>query len=70
MMGNMHKGTEHQGKVPGGMLQMIEVKEKLKDLQSQLDVAIENEDYENAGKLKLELKAFQKSLPLGKEGTK
>lgn len=70
MLTNMHKGTEHKGKVPTGMLQAIEVKTKFKMLQNQLDQAIENEDYEKAGKLKIELAAFEKSLPVDVEGVR
>jgi protein arginine kinase activator len=70
MIGNMHKGTEHKGKVPEGMLKVIEAKTKMKVLQSKLDKAIVNEEYENAGKLKDELAAFQKSLPVEAGGAK
>lgn len=64
MVGNMHKGTKHKGKVPEGMLLVIEAKTKLKKLQSQLDEAIANEEYEKAGELKEALDEFQKTLPL------
>jgi protein arginine kinase activator len=70
MISNMHKGTQHKGKVPEGMLKVIEAKTKLKKLQSQLDKAIENEEYEKAGKLKEELEVFQKSLPVDVGGSK
>lgn len=70
MINKMHKGIEHKGKVPKGMLQKIETKTKLKSLQSQLDQAVQNEDYEKAAKLKLELTAFQKSLPLDAGGVR
>jgi protein arginine kinase activator len=70
MIHGMHKGTEHKGKVPQGMLQVMEVKTKLKSLQSQLEQAIENEDYEKAGKLKKELATYQKSIPVDAGGVK
>ena len=62
MIGKMHKGTVHKGKVPEGMLKVLEAKTKLQKLQSKLDKAIEDEEYEKAGELKKELSAFQKSL--------
>jgi protein arginine kinase activator len=64
MIGNMHKGTEHKGKVPEGMLKVIEAKTKLRDLEGKLEKAIENEEYEDAGELKAELAAFHQSLPV------
>ncbi|MGJ8657524.1 MAG: UvrB/UvrC motif-containing protein [Akkermansiaceae bacterium] len=64
MIGNMHKGTKHKGKVPEGMLLVIEAKSKLKKLQSLLDKAIADEEYEKAGELKNELATFKKSLPV------
>ncbi len=64
MIRNMHKGTQHKGKVPEGMLKEIEAKTKLKTLQSKLDKAIANEEYEKAGKLKNELETLQKTLPV------
>ena len=70
MISNMHKGTEHKGKVPRGMLQIMEAKTKLKTLQTQFDQAIETEDYEKAAKLKIELAAFQKSLPVDAGGVR
>ena len=62
MIGKMHKGTVHKGKVPEGMIKVMEAKTKLQKLQSKLDKAIEDEEYEKAGELKKELSAFQKSL--------
>ena len=64
MIGGMHKGETHKGKVPEGMLLVIEAKSKIEDLQSQLDKAIEAEEYEKAGELKNQLATFQESLAL------
>ncbi len=70
MISNMHKGTVHTGKVPEGMLKVMEAKTKLKNLQGKLEKAIVNEDYEKAGKLKDELAKFQDSLAVEVGGTK
>jgi len=65
MISNMHKGVEHKGKVPEGMLRVIEAKTKLQSLQSKLEKAIAGEDYEMAGQLKEELELFKESLAKG-----
>ncbi len=65
MIGNMHKGTQHIGKVPEGMLQAIEGKERVEDLELKLAKAIENEEYEKAGQYKEELLVLRKSLSEG-----
>ncbi len=62
MIGTMHHGETHEGKVPKGMLLVIEAKSKIENLQSQLDKAIKAEEYEKAGELKNQLAAFQESL--------
>lgn len=62
MISNMHKGTVHKGKVPEGMLKVIEAETTLRDLRSKLERAIADEEYEKAGKLKDELENFQKTL--------
>ena len=67
MISTMHKGALHKGKVPEGMLLAIEAKTKLKSLQSQLDKAIADEEYEKAGVLKEKLNAFQESMALDVE---
>ncbi len=67
MIGTMHKGTKHKGKVPEGMLKVIEAKSKLATLKSKLDKAIADEEYEKAGKLKNELAEFKKTLTVDKK---
>lgn len=62
MIGAMHKGTEHKGKVPEGMLKAIETKKQLNKLKGELKKAIADEDYEKAGKLKEELVDFKKTV--------
>ena len=64
MIENMHKGSEHKGKVPEGMLKAIESKTKLNELEEELNAAIAEEDYERAGELKNELAEFRKNLAL------
>ncbi len=55
---NMHKGVTHQGRVPEGVIEDIELREQTKKLENALADAIESEDFETAAKLRDELNAL------------
>ena len=52
----MHKGTRHTGKSPEALRQSRDNAERLKALQKKLAKAIESEDFEQAAKVRDELK--------------
>jgi len=52
----MHKGTRHVGKVPVSLRQSRDLSERLKQLQTRLTKAIEEEDFEQAAVLRDEIK--------------
>jgi protein arginine kinase activator len=56
LLKTMHKGTRHTGKVPEALRKNRESAERLKSLQKQLAKAIEAEDFEQAAKLRDEIK--------------
>lgn len=62
MIGKMHKDVTHKGKVPVGMLKAIELKTKFKDLEMQFKEAVEKEEFERAGELKIELAELKEKL--------
>ena len=62
MINKMHKGAVHKGKVPVGMLKTIELKTKLKELEVQFKLAVDKEEFEKAGELKIELAELKKKL--------
>ena len=67
MLGNMHKGTTHVGKVPLGALQRKTLYDRLTQLQGDLDQAIKAERYEDAARVRDEIhqvkQAFEEKTP-------
>lgn len=59
---NMHKGTRHMGKVPRALRQGHEVQERIKQLQKHLNEAIAAENYEDAARLRDEIKSLKEGL--------
>jgi protein arginine kinase activator len=64
----MHKGTRHTGKSPEALRQSRDQAERLKALQKKLARAVESEDFEQAARLRDELKEL--SLPGGQPAKK
>ena len=56
LLKTMQKGTRHTGKSPEALRQSRDNAERLKSLQKKLTKAIESEDFEQAAKLRDELK--------------
>jgi len=56
MLNTMHRGTEHKGKRPEGMFNVIEKKEELASVKAQLEKAISDEEFEKAAQLRDKLK--------------
>lgn len=59
MLKNMHKGTEHKGKVPPRLLKLKQREEELKKIQRDLRKAVTEERYEAAAELRDRLKEFE-----------
>ncbi len=55
MLGNMHKGTVHVGKVPQRALERKSLYDRLTHLQVELDEAIKTERYEDAARFRDEI---------------
>jgi protein arginine kinase activator len=56
LLKSMHKGTKHLGKVPQALQQSRDQSEKLKGLRKKLDKAVAEEDFEQAARLRDEIK--------------
>jgi protein arginine kinase activator len=67
MLGSMHKGTTHVGKVPQRALQRKSLYDRLTQLQVDLDQAIKAERYEDAARFRDEIhqvkQAFGEKAP-------
>ena len=58
----MHKGTRHVGKVPAAMFAMRAASQRLRELRSELETAIEEENYERAAELRDEIREAEDSM--------
>jgi protein arginine kinase activator len=56
LLKTMHKGTRHVGKRPHSLQSELELSVRLKSLQKQLDKAIADENFEQAARLRDEIK--------------
>ena len=65
----LHGNTEHTGKAPAGRKESLSREYRLNDLKSQLAKAIESQEYEQAAKLRDEIKAMENDKH-GEEGSK
>jgi len=62
LLKTMHKGTRHVGKVPEALRQNRDLSDRLKTLQRRLAKAVEDEDFEQAAKLRDEIKQTNAKL--------
>lgn len=60
---DMHMGTQHQGKVPECALSRRDVHQKMEALESALEAAIAEEAYEEAARLRDQLREMESRLP-------
>lgn len=68
LLKSMHKGTRHVGKVPAGLRRAQDLELRLNQLQSQLDKAVAEENFEQAAVLRDEMKKTRTDLEeCGKE---
>ena len=62
MLGSMHKGVHHVGRVPHGQMERRQRSQRLKQLKSRLDSAIASENYEEAAGLRDEIREIETSV--------
>ena len=58
----MHKGTRHIGKVPAAFAQTKALRDRLDELNEELDDAVTTENYEDAARLRDEIKNLETQL--------
>lgn len=56
MLAGMHKGVQHCGKVPEGLMEQYQRNKRLEELRQRLQVAIDAENYEEAAGLRDEIR--------------
>lgn len=61
MLAGMHKGPEHVGKVPGGLMARQVLHRRLEDLRKSLDEAVSTEKFEVAAKLRDEIQSLEET---------
>jgi len=59
MLSNMHKGTQHTGKVPARLAKRLKLDQQIRSLKSDLDQAVASEEYEVAAQLRDTLKQLE-----------
>ncbi len=67
MLKQMHKGTQHVGKVPKALRQEMDFTKQRQQLEKQLSKAIQTEDYEQAAKLRDQMKELDAPADEAKE---
>lgn len=62
MLDSMHRGTTHEGKVPEGLVDVMERRQRLDKLKGELGEAISSEDYEKAAGLRDEIREVEELI--------
>lgn len=62
LLKSMHKGTRHVGKVPAGLRRTQDLQLRLNQLQSKLDKAVADENFEEAAVLRDDIKKIRGDL--------
>ncbi|MGC1481308.1 MAG: UvrB/UvrC motif-containing protein [Chthoniobacterales bacterium] len=62
MLGNMHKGTEHSGKVPAGRARARSINTRMRGLKSDLEKAVAEEHYEEAAELRDQIRQIEEEI--------
>src|SRR5438270_3640636 len=60
----MHKGTEHVGKVPERALRALELSDRMRTLNENLQKAVAEENYETAASLRDQIKQLENDLAI------
>lgn len=59
MLGGMHKGISHIGRVPEGLMAMQFRSQRLEELRNRLDKAVSSENYEEAAGIRDEIRTLE-----------
>lgn len=59
MIRGMHKGSDHRGKVPDGLYELQQRRQRLEELRDKLESAIGAENYEAAASLRDEIRELE-----------
>lgn len=62
MIRGMHKGPNHHGKVPAGLMEKQVLRQRLDDLRMKLDEAVAAESYEEAAGIRDEIRQLKENL--------
>lgn len=62
----MHKGEQHTGKVPRQAAHTLAVRNQIRDLTEQLNAAVKAEKYEDAARLRDQIRALEAKLKTGR----
>ena len=63
LLGSMHKGVTHTGKVPQHALDRRSIYDRLTKLEMELDLAIKTERYEDAARFRDEIRQIKQAAP-------
>lgn len=59
---DMHKGTQHTGKIPSRMRRQQELQRVIEEIEVRMEKAVSSEDYETAARLRDELGTVKQEL--------
>lgn len=62
MLQNMHKDTQHRGKVPARSLERVNLQRRLEELEQRLQEAIKTERYEEAARFRDEINQVRQAM--------
>ncbi len=60
IIGNIHKSTKHIGKVPSNAKESMGVIDKIRELESKLQEAVQKEEFETAAKIRDQIRSLEK----------
>ena len=67
MLGRMHQSTEYKGKMPEGIGEKISLTAKIDKLKTEMQEAVERQEYEEAAKLRDAIKQLEEAGESGSE---
>jgi protein arginine kinase activator len=68
LLDGMHAGNKHLGKIPAGSKSRVQFEQSMSQLRSQLQGAIEQENYEDAARIRDQLKELESKEQANIEG--
>ena len=68
LLEGMHAGCKHLGKIPAGSKSRVKFEQSISQLQTELQAAIEQENYEEAARIRDQLKELEKKEQSNMEG--